>query len=273
MEQGSRGLAKEVLKLLPPAHTRQTSFCSCPQLPASSGDEHTLQALKHGGNRPLPAGPKVALLSAQRESQFPSKGNLGAPLGTPSSQVRAEGSEQEGAAPHDPSLGFSSGPGHSQHERTPLLALQGPWEESPDARPVQAASEQTRIRNLLGRRIAGLLPREFPGLPWSPPPPAAPASTPPRRPPPSAPRRPQRKPRRDEISASRQLTAEHPGRSQAGGRPPFIPAEESSGAADGVGQPRGAQEEKEPGVPEAAAPKGSWGAGRWGGVAGVFVES
>lgn len=86
------------------------------------------------GNRPLSAGPKVVLMSTLEESQFPSEGPLGAPLGTPSSQVRAEGSRQGGAAPHDPRPEVASAAWALVAQRTPPLALQGPWGEWPGCR-------------------------------------------------------------------------------------------------------------------------------------------
>lgn len=70
-------------------------------------------------------------MSTLEESQFPSKGHLGAPLGTPSSQVRAERSEQGGAAPHDPRPGVASAAWALVTQRTPPLARLGPWEEWP----------------------------------------------------------------------------------------------------------------------------------------------
>lgn len=138
--KGAESWQAKFWSTFPPAHTHQTSGCCWPQLPASSDEESAPQVLKHGrkrtskplGNRPLPAGPQVALLSTLEEHQFPSEGNQGAPLGTPASQVRDAGSERGGAAPHDRrpgvllcSLGFH---GVGGLPPAPTLALQGAWE-------------------------------------------------------------------------------------------------------------------------------------------------
>lgn len=86
------------------------------------------------------------------------------------------------------------------------------------------------------------------------------------RPPP--PRRPQRKPRRNEISASRQLTAEHPGRSQAGGGRPLSRLRSPRGLQMESGLPAAPGRRKSPASRRPQPPHGPGG-----GVAGVFVGS
>lgn len=104
------------------------------------------------------------------------------------------------------------------------------------------------------------------------PPPPTPRRPPPApRPPPSAPRCPQRKPRGNEISASRQLTAEHPGRSQAGGGRPLSRPRSPPGLQMDWGNPAASRRRKRSASRMRQPPNGGWEAGRLGGVAGVMV--
>lgn len=91
----------------------------------------------------------------------------------------------------------------------------------------------------------------------------------PRRPPPCAPSRLPRRPRGNEIGASRQLTAEHPGRSRAGVAALYHRRGVLGGRRWSWATPR------RPGGERALLPRGGgpqMEEGRLGGVAGVTVE-
>ena len=89
----------------------------------------------------------------------------------------------------------------------------------------------------------------------------------PRRPPPCAPSRLQRKPRGNEISASRQLTAEHPGRSRAGVAALYHRQGVLGGLQMELGNPAASRRRKGPASSRRQPPNGGWGAGRRGGWA------
>ena len=103
--------------MFPSAHTHQTCGCSRPQLPASSGAEPSLPALKLGGKRTSkPSDTDLSLLDLKsllrlhrRKVSSPAKGTwepLWAPR-RPKSELRA--ASGEGPRRTTRGLGFSSG--------------------------------------------------------------------------------------------------------------------------------------------------------------------
>lgn len=115
--KGSRELVSEVLSVFASAHTHQACGCPRPQLPASSGAEPSLPALKLGRKRTSkPSDTDLSLLGLKsllrlhrRKVSSPAKGTwepLWAPH-RPKSELRT--ASREGPRRTTRGLGFSSG--------------------------------------------------------------------------------------------------------------------------------------------------------------------